>query len=147
MIHEIIAYVLFILILVELILFNNSLTELVKHKKWNEENIVLLIVLFSEILLLFCLFIENKIYSEIPHMIYGVFIVYGGLFAKSKLVIFLNIILITITILLRHYNGGCPLHEFEQQKKSFIPDILHKNIDFKYIFPFLLITSVIKFIS
>lgn len=147
MIHELMAYVLFILILIELLLFHDSLKELFQQGNFNEENSVLLIVLFSQILLLFCFFTENKTYSEIPHIIYGIFIVYGGLFAKSKLLIFLNIMVITITILLRHYNSGCPLHEFEEQKKSFIPDMLHKNIDFKYIFPFLLIVSVFRFIQ
>ncbi len=83
---------------------------------------------------------------DIGHFMYcGLYLPISSIFSKNKPILMLNIIMLITIILSRYYYKGCLMSKV-QKNKGYFTELNHScNLDWWYIFPFLLAISIYNY--
>ena len=143
--HNLVINIAFLVLLLIMIYlnYNQLLTNIL------DVNISLLGILISLLLLFF----ENTKIIDIAHFLYCVVYLFTvAFFSSNKFLLSLNVLMIAAIIFSRYYFKECILNKKQNNKGFFVDlnDFVKKYIkilDWNYIFPILMIVSLIRFIE
>ena len=149
--HELFILIVSQILLVQfLILLGNETMHNMYNLKMSVINWYVLVYIFFILMFQYAIVSGNKKYLELPHLWMVIALIVTSILFYDKRVLFINIILLFLTIISRLIYKDCPVDMAGDQNKTFIPEFLVKNIvyfNFTVIYFTLLVVNMYKFIK
>ena len=139
-----------ILLIQFLILLGNETIHNIYNLKMSVINWYVLVYIFFIVMFQYAIVSGNKKYLELPHLWMVVALIVTSILFYDKRVLFINIVLLILTILSRLIYKDCPVDMAGNDSKTFIPEFLVKNIvyfNFTVIYFLLLVLNMYKIIK
>jgi hypothetical protein len=136
-----------------LILFGKETVENIYKLKPDIVTVFVIIYIIATITFKYALFKGNKTLLEIPHLFMNLSVIFTSLFILDERILYINIVLLTLTVFSRLYYNGCAINMVGNKEKTFIPDFLNNllsyierktNINWTHIYSLLLIVNIYK---
>lgn len=106
------------------------------------DKILLAISIIGQLVTLYGCYYSNKYVTEIGHCIFGMVVLFITFIGQSKCILFVNSVLLSLTLLSREYLGNC-MFNYDENSDITVTK-LYPNLNWTMVYWLFLIISVIR---